>query len=84
MYLLLLILLLAGGLLVCVLIRLILRDIQDQRRHEAYREYIMAYGSEEEKESLMIEEMDDLMLGMGGLMMLDLIDGELDGEMNFI
>ena len=48
MYLLLLILLLGGGFLVYILIRLVLRDIQAQRRHEAYRDYIIAYGSEEE------------------------------------
>jgi len=67
MYMLLLILLLGGGFLVYILVRLVLRDIQALRRYEAYRDYIMAYGSEEEKESLMIEELEDLMIGMGGL-----------------
>ena len=60
MYLSLLILLLEGGFLVYLLIRLIRRDIQAHRRYEAYRDYIMVYGSEEEKESLMIDEMEDL------------------------
>jgi len=80
MYMLLLILLLGGGFLVYILVRLVLRDIQALRRYEAYRDYIMAYGLEEEKESLMIDEMEDLMIGMGGLVMLDMVDGELDGD----
>ena len=82
MYLLLLILLHAGGFLVFLLVRLVHRDIQAHRRHEAYRDYIMAFGSEEEKESLMIDEMEDLMIGIGGLLMLDLVDCELDSEID--
>lgn len=67
MYLLLLIMLLVGGFLVFVLILLVQREIQAQRRFEAYRGYVMAYGSEEEKASLMIDEMEDLMIVMGFL-----------------
>ena len=83
MYLLLLILLIVGGFIVYALIQLIQREIQAQRRYEAYRDYITAYGSEEEKESLMLEEMEDLMIGIGGFVMLDMLDGELDGDFDF-
>ena len=83
MYLLLLILLIAGGILAYALIRLIQREIQAHRRYEAYRDYIMAYGSEEEKQSLMMEELDDMFIGMTGLAMLDMQDGEMDGDFDF-
>jgi len=83
MYLLLLILLIAGGILAFALIRLIQREIQAHRRYEAYRDYIMAYGSEEEKQSLMMEELDDMFIGMTGLAMLDMQDGEMDGDFDF-
>ena len=82
MYLLLLILLHAGGFLVFLLVRLVHRDIQAHRRHEAYRDYIMAFGSEEEKESFMMDEMEDLIIGMGRLVLIDMIDGELDGDID--
>ena len=77
-YLLLLILLLAGSFLVYVLIRPILQDIQAHRKHEAYRDYILAYGSEEEMESLMMDEMEDMLLGITGLRFLDMVDGDID------
>ena len=83
MYLLLLILLIAGGFLVYILIKLLLRDIQAHRRYEMHRKYILAYGSEEEKQTLMLDELEDMMIGLGGLVLLDLLDGELDGEIDW-
>ena len=83
MYMLLLILLIAGGFLVYALIRLIQQEIQSRRSYEAYRDYIMAYGSEEEKQALMLEDLDDMFIGMIGLAMVDMLDGELDGEIDF-
>lgn len=83
MYLCLLILLIAGGFLVYIFSKLILRDIQAQRRYEAHRRYIMAYGTEEEKQALALDELEDMMLGLGGLVMLDMLDGELDGEIDW-
>jgi hypothetical protein len=43
----------------------------------------MAYGSEEEKQALMLDELEDMMIGLGGLVLLDLSDGELDGEIDW-
>ena len=83
MYLLLLILLLVGVFLVYIIIRLFQRDIETHRRYEAYRDYIMTYGSEEEKQILMLEDLDDMFIGMIGLAMVDMLDGELDGEIDF-
>ena len=83
MYLLLLILLIAGAILVYALIRLFQREIQAHKRYEAYRDYIMTYGSEEEKQILMLENLDDMFIGMIGLAMVDMLDGELDGEIDF-
>ena len=84
MYLLLLILLIAGGILVYALIRLIQREINAHRRYEAYRDYIMAYGSEDEKQALMLEDLDDMFIGMTGLMFIDMVDGELDGDFDLV
>ena len=83
MYIQLLILLIAGAILVYALIRLIQRENQSHRRYEAYRDYIMAYGSEDEKQALMLEDLDDMFIGMTGLAMLDMVDGELDGDFDF-
>ena len=83
MYIQLLILLIAGGLIVYALIRLIQREIQAHKSYEAYRDYIMTYGSEEEKQILMLENLDDMFIGMIGLAMVDMLDGELDGEIDF-
>jgi len=83
MYVLLLILLIAGGILVYALIRLIQRDTQAHKRYEAYRSYVMAYGSEEEKQALMLDDLDDMFIGMTGLAMLDTLDWELDGDFDF-
>ena len=44
----------------------------------------MAYGSEKEKESLMIGEMEDLIPGIGGLVMLDMMDRELGGDFDLV
>ena len=78
MYLLLLILLIAGGILLYSLIRLIQRENQSHRRYETYRDYIMTYGSEEEKQTLMLEDLDDMFIGMTGLMFIDMVDGDFD------
>ena len=43
----------------------------------------MAYGTEEERESLIMDEIEDMLLGITGLMFLDMVDGELDGEIDF-
>ena len=43
----------------------------------------MAYGTEEEKESQLMDEMEDLMIGMQRLVLLDMPDGDLDGEIDF-
>jgi hypothetical protein len=43
----------------------------------------MAYGSEEEKQALMLCELEDMMIGLGGLVLLDMLDGELDGEIDW-
>ena len=77
-YLLLLILLLAGSFLVYVLIRPILQDIQAHRKHEAYRDLIMAHGTDEQRESIRMDDMDDVVRGIMGLIFMDMVDGDID------
>ena len=43
------------------------------------RDFIMLYGSEEEKQTLLLQEMNERLQGVGGLMMMDMADGDFDG-----
>ena len=83
MLILVLMLLIVGGLIFYIVVRLFIKDVQAHKQYEAYSDYVMAYGSEEETVSLMLDELEDLMIGMGGLVLLDMVDGELIGGNEF-
>ena len=44
----------------------------------------MAYGSKEEKQALMLDDLEDITFGIGGLLMLNMLEGELDGEIDLL
>ena len=57
-------------------------DFQAHRKHEAYRDLNMAHGTDEQRESIRIDDMDDVVRGITGLIFMDVADGDFNGEID--